>query len=82
MHWLDGCILAETSKADDDIVIADLNPSLLASSTGRMWMAARRPDFSSPRNKFTSAVGRNRPASIDAAAEAERMKIADPIAPA
>src|SRR5207248_11624509 len=40
-----GRILAETSKADDDMVVADLDPSLLASSTGRMWMAARRPEL-------------------------------------
>jgi predicted amidohydrolase len=40
-----GCILAETRKADDDLVIADLDRSLLRSSTGRMWMAARRPEL-------------------------------------
>lgn len=40
-----GSVLAETSKAGDDMVIADLDPSLLACSTGRMWMAARRPEL-------------------------------------
>jgi predicted amidohydrolase len=40
-----GRILAETCKADDDMVIADLDPGLLACSTGRMWMAARRPEL-------------------------------------
>ncbi len=40
-----GRILAETGKADDDMVVADLEPALLASSTGRMWMAARRPEL-------------------------------------
>ena len=36
-----GSVLAETCKAGDDMVVADLDPSLLACSTGRMWMAAR-----------------------------------------
>jgi nicotinamidase-related amidase len=43
-------------------------------------VAARRPDYSSPRNKFTSAVGRNR-APGTPAEEAERTKIVDEIAP-
>ena len=38
-----GRVLAETCKADDDMVIADLDASLLADSTGRKWMRARRP---------------------------------------
>jgi len=40
-----GSVLAETCRADDDMVVADLDPSLLACSTGRMWMAARRPEL-------------------------------------
>jgi predicted amidohydrolase len=40
-----GRILVETCNADDDIVVADLDPGLLAASTGRMWMAARRPEL-------------------------------------
>ena len=38
-----GRILAETWKAGDDLVIADLDAGLLAESTGRKWMRARRP---------------------------------------
>ena len=38
-----GRILAETWKAGDDMVIADLDAGLLAESTGRKWMWARRP---------------------------------------
>jgi predicted amidohydrolase len=40
-----GRVLAETGKAADDMVVADLDRSLLADSTGRMWMKARRPDL-------------------------------------
>jgi nicotinamidase-related amidase len=43
-------------------------------------VAARRPDYSSLRNKFTSAPGRNRPPGTPAD-EAERTKIVDEIAP-
>ncbi|HET6569536.1 MAG TPA: nitrilase family protein [Rhodothermales bacterium] len=40
-----GEILAETGKADDDIVIADLDASLLPTSSGRRWLQARRPEL-------------------------------------
>jgi len=40
-----GEVLAETWKADDDIVIADLDPAMQASSTGRRWLKSRRPDL-------------------------------------
>jgi predicted amidohydrolase len=43
-----GRILAETWKADDDMVVADLEASLLADSTGRRWMRARRPQLYTP----------------------------------
>jgi predicted amidohydrolase len=43
-----GRILAETWKADDDMVIADLDASLLAEATGRLWIRARRPELYSP----------------------------------
>lgn len=38
-----GRILAETWKAGDDMVVADLDASLLERATGRLWMQARRP---------------------------------------
>jgi predicted amidohydrolase len=38
-----GRILAETWKAGDDMVVADLEASLLQQATGRLWMQARRP---------------------------------------
>jgi len=43
-----GRILAETWKAGDDMVIADLDASLLVDSTGRSWMRARRPQLYAP----------------------------------
>jgi len=43
-----GRILAETWKADDDMVIADLDASLLADSSGRKWIRARRPQLYTP----------------------------------
>jgi N-carbamoylputrescine amidase len=43
-----GRILAETWKADDAMVIADLDASLLADATGRKWIRARRPDLYAP----------------------------------
>ena len=40
-----GRILAETWKAGDDMVVADLDASLLERATGRLWIQARRPDL-------------------------------------
>jgi predicted amidohydrolase len=40
-----GRILAETWKAGDDMVIADLDASLLEESTGRRWIRTRRPEL-------------------------------------
>lgn len=40
-----GRILAETGKAEDTLVIADLDPRLLVHATGRKWMRARRPEL-------------------------------------
>jgi predicted amidohydrolase len=43
-----GRIISETCKAGDDIVIADLDASLLEKSTGRSWLRARRPELYGP----------------------------------
>jgi predicted amidohydrolase len=40
-----GRILAETAEADDAMVVADLDAALLEHSTGREWIAARRPEL-------------------------------------
>jgi len=40
-----GRILAETWKAADMLVVADLDMALLKQATGREWIAARRPDL-------------------------------------
>jgi predicted amidohydrolase len=43
-----GRILAETSVAADAMVVADLEANLLAESSGRKWIRARRPDLYEP----------------------------------
>jgi predicted amidohydrolase len=48
-----GRVLAETKRAGDDMVVADLDGSLLPRSTGRMWIAARRPELYGPLTKPT-----------------------------
>lgn len=40
-----GRIIAETGKADDDIVVADLDLSLLRENTGQRWIKTRRPEL-------------------------------------
>ena len=40
-----GRILVETGKADDSMVVADLDGALLQHATGREWIAARRPEM-------------------------------------
>lgn len=40
-----GEIIAETSQPGDDMVVADLDASALASSSGRRWLRARRPEL-------------------------------------
>lgn len=43
-----GRTLAETSKAEDTLVVADLDASLLTEATGRKWIRARRPELYTP----------------------------------
>jgi len=52
-----GRILAETWKADDDMVIADLDASLPGQSTGQRWIRTRRPELYEP---LTVPTGRER----------------------
>jgi predicted amidohydrolase len=40
-----GDILAETWKARDEMVVADLDPKLLVQCTGRRWIKTRRPEL-------------------------------------
>jgi len=40
-----GRIIAETWKADDDMVAADLDLSLLEENTGQRWIRTRRPEL-------------------------------------
>lgn len=43
-----GEILAETGKAADDMVIADLDASQQPTASGRRWLRARRPELYGP----------------------------------
>jgi predicted amidohydrolase len=43
-----GEILVETCKADDDMVIADLDAKVLPTSSGQRWLKARRPELYGP----------------------------------
>jgi hypothetical protein len=47
-----GRILAETCKAGDDMVVADLDASLLEASTGRRWIKTHRPEFAFGARRF------------------------------
>ena len=40
-----GDIIAETHSFGDDMVVADLDASLLPTSSGRRWLRARRPEL-------------------------------------
>jgi predicted amidohydrolase len=40
-----GEIIGETSEAGDDMVVVDLDASLLPTSSGRRWLRARRPEL-------------------------------------
>ena len=40
-----GEVIAETSEAGDDMVVADLDAALLPTSSGRRWLRARRPEL-------------------------------------
>ena len=40
-----GEIVAESRALGDDIVVADLDASLLPTSSGRRWLRARRPEL-------------------------------------
>lgn len=48
-----GRILAETWKADDVMVVADLDASLLERNTGRRWIKTRRPELYAPLSEPT-----------------------------
>jgi len=48
-----GRILAETWKAKDDMVVADLEAHLLAESTGARWIKTRRPELYASIGKAT-----------------------------
>lgn len=48
-----GDIIAETWKAGDDMVVADIDLNLIHKSTGQRWISSRRPELYAPLNQFT-----------------------------
>ena len=48
-----GEMLAETWAADEAIVVADLDPAIQATCTGRRWLKSRRPDLYGPLSQPT-----------------------------
>jgi predicted amidohydrolase len=61
-----GRILAETWKAGDDMVMADLDAALLENSTGRRWIMTRRPELYGPLTLATGAERDTRDVRFDA----------------
>jgi predicted amidohydrolase len=61
-----GRILAETWKAGDDMVIADLDASLLDQCTGRRWIRTRRPELYGPLTVHTGVEQDTRSVRFDA----------------
>lgn len=60
-----GEILIETGKAGDDMVVADLEASVLPSSSGRRWLDARRPELYEPLSQSTGTEKRTRDVRFD-----------------
>lgn len=60
-----GRILAETCKAGDDMVVADLEASLLHQCTGRRWIRSRRPELYAPLTAPTGAEEDTRTVRFD-----------------
>ena len=52
-----GEVLAETGRAADDMVVADLDAEVIPTSSGRRWLTARRPELYEP---LTVPTGRER----------------------
>jgi len=48
-----GDILAETWKAEDEIVIAEIDLTVRDKSTGQRWIVSRRPDLYKPLTEHT-----------------------------
>lgn len=60
-----GRILVETCRAGDDIVVADLDATLLDVSTGKRWMKTRRPELYAPLSVSTGAERDTREVRFD-----------------
>jgi predicted amidohydrolase len=60
-----GRILTETWAADDVMVVADLDPSLIEESTGRRWIRTRRPELYGSLTKRTGLEQETRDVRFD-----------------
>jgi len=60
-----GRILVETCRADDDMVVADLDLSLLVENTGQRWIRTRRPELYGPLAKPTGLEMETRTVRFD-----------------
>jgi len=60
-----GRILVETCRAGDDMVVADLDATLLDVSTGKRWMKTRRPELYAPLSVSTGAERDTREVRFD-----------------
>ena len=60
-----GRILAETWKAGDDMVVADLDPGLFENCTGRRWLRSRRPELYQPLTQETGVEEDTRSVRFD-----------------
>ncbi len=60
-----GRILAETWKAADDMVMADLDPALFENCTGRRWLRSRRPELYGPLTEKTGVEEDTRTVRFD-----------------
>ena len=56
-----GDVIAESRALGDDMVVADLDASVLHTSSGRRWLRARRPDL------YKSLTRPHRPGARDLA---------------
>jgi predicted amidohydrolase len=60
-----GEILVETGKAGNDMVVADLDASIVESSSGRRWLRARRPELYASLAERTGAEKETRSVRFD-----------------
>ena len=61
-----GRIVAESWRAGDDMVVADLDAKLIVESTGERWIRTRRPELYGPLTEATGKEQDTRDVRFDA----------------